>query len=198
MTPKPILFIDFDGTISSQRYWRSLPPDVYNKVQKLLFSGEKILVNEWMRGEHTAEEINRLVAGEIGMPFGELWNLFVQDCRTFSILPSVLKAISSRRNSHSVILITDNMDSFTRFTVPSLGLEKYFDGVSNSFYERLRKADNGGELFRRHTQAYGASLGKSVLVDNSPVNCAVFEALGGIAHQVTPERDIMYYLEHFV
>lgn len=198
MTSKPTLFIDFDGTISSQRYWRSLPPDAYDKVQKLLFSGEKVLVNAWMRGKHSAEEINRLVAGEINVPFEELWNLFVQDCRTFSVSPPVLEAISSRRNSHSVILITDNMDSFTRFTAPSLGLEKYFDHVSNSFYEKLRKADNGGELFRRHAQTHGASLAGSVLIDNSPANCAVFEALGGVAYQVTPERDIMYYLEHFV
>jgi hypothetical protein len=55
---KPIIFCDFDGVLCHDKYWRSLPEDQYEKVQELLFRDGTTLVNDWMRGEFTAEGIN--------------------------------------------------------------------------------------------------------------------------------------------
>ena len=43
---KPILFIDFDGTICYDKYWRSLPERYNNKIQKLLFQKDQSLIND--------------------------------------------------------------------------------------------------------------------------------------------------------
>ena len=83
-----------------------------------------------MRGKKTSEEINVLVAKKINMPFTELWEIFVQDCTTMHVSIEILEKISSLQDKFRIILVTGNMDSFTRFTVPTLHLEDYFDYIN--------------------------------------------------------------------
>ncbi|MEH7876356.1 hypothetical protein V7799_01110 [Rhizobium laguerreae] len=72
---RPIIFIDFDGTICNDRYWRTLPSDKQNKLQTYLFQESRDVVFEWMRGLHTAEEFNNLVAVALDTPYSELWQI---------------------------------------------------------------------------------------------------------------------------
>lgn len=194
MNSKPILFVDFDGTICHERYWRSLPPVHHKAVQDLLFNTDTHMVHDWMRGKYSAEEINQFVAEKIGMPFRELWELFVDDCKTMHVSPQVLDQITELRKKYLVILLTGNMDSFTRFTVPALNLEKYFDHISNSYYEGRHKTDDGGQLFLDYAEKYNVPLSTCIVIDNSKTVCSLFQELGGTAYHVTPEIDV---LQHF-
>ena len=56
MRTKPILFIDFDGTLCFDRYWRSLPQDMFSLVQQRLFGRDTTLAVEWMLGKKTEVE----------------------------------------------------------------------------------------------------------------------------------------------
>src|ERR1700743_955547 len=106
--PKPILFCDFDEVLCHDRYWRSLSPDEYEKVQKLLFQNDTSLVNDWMRGKYTAEDINKFVSKETGIPFEKLWYVFVKDCQTMRVSQELLRNLHALRNHYTVILITGN------------------------------------------------------------------------------------------
>lgn len=192
---KPVLFIDFDGTLCHQRYWRSLPAREHEMVQELLFRSDRALVDDWMRGRYSAEEINAIVAAHIGMDAGELWKLFVQDCETMTIDPQTLARIDALRASYRVILMTTNMDSFTRFTVPALHLETYFDAISNSYYEGKKKTDDGGSVFVAYADRSGVPIGRCILIDDQERVCAVFRSLGGTAYRVTRENGIDSYLD---
>lgn len=75
-----------------------------------------------MKGKYTAEQVNEKIAQEIGMPYEEVWQLFVNDCSTMRVPQEILEQLSSLRSRYTVILMTGNMDSFSRFTVPALGL----------------------------------------------------------------------------
>jgi FMN phosphatase YigB (HAD superfamily) len=191
---KPILFIDFDGTLCHDRFWRSLPGDQYKKVQTLLFQENMSFAEEWMRGKWAAEEVNQFLAEKLDIPFQELWNIFVSDAQTMYVSKEVLETIEELRNKYTTILITVNMDSFARFTVPALSLEDYFDDISNSYYEGKFKSDNEGEVFRDYINKYSAPLEHSILIDDSTGACETFKALGGIAYQVTTEEDISHHL----
>lgn len=191
---KPILFVDFDGTICHDRFWRSLSPELNEQVQNFLFRHDTARVMDWMLGKYSAEEINQLVAEEIGMPFSELWALFVDDCMTMHIPKGVLRRLSELRERFTVILITGNMDSFSRFTVPALKLDRYFDVISNSFHEGKHKTDRDGEIFRDYAEKFQADLSDCVLVDDSESACAIFAKLGGKSCHITPAHDIEYYL----
>jgi FMN phosphatase YigB (HAD superfamily) len=105
-----------------------------------------------------------------------------------------LERLSWLRSRYIVILLTGNMDSFSRFTVPTLGLEKYFDYISNSYHEGRLKTDNNGEIFRMFTDRFGVALRECILIDDSLGACRMFEALGGVAYLVTAEKNIDYYL----
>ena len=192
---KPIIFIDFDGTLCHQRYWRSLPHAEHEKVQNLLFRSDKSLVDDWMRGNRTAEEVNAIVAAHIGMDADELWKLFVKDCETMIVNSKTLARIYALRASYAVILMTTNMDSFTRFTIPALRLGDHFDAISNSYYEGKKKTDDGGEIFAEYAKRSGVPLDRCFLIDDQERVCVVFERLGGTAYQVTDVQSIDHFLD---
>jgi FMN phosphatase YigB (HAD superfamily) len=187
---KPVVFIDFHGTICHDRYWRSLPDDRQARLAALLFGADTRLVYEWMRGQHTAEAINRIVAAHLDLPYDELWQSFVSDCRTMHVSPATLARIARLRQRATVILITGNMDSFTRFTVPALGLDTAFDAIANSWHERRLKTDDGGAAFLDHASRHGIPIENCLVIDDAADVCATFSALGGTAMQVTPSHNI--------
>jgi len=191
---KPVLFIDFDGTLCHDRFWRSLPQEDFAKVQELLFKDDTTLLEEWMLGKRTAEEVNRFLAEQMGMPYEKLWELFVRDAETMRVPQGALAQIAALRDRYTIVLITVNMDSFDRFTVPALELDAYFDSISNSYHEGLFKNDSGGEVFRKYLEMYQAPVEHSFLIDDSTAACATFTALGGTAYQVTPEKGVTHHL----
>lgn len=127
---KPIIFCDFDGVLCHDRFWRSLSPEQYEKVQEYLFGNNLDLVNDWMRGKYFAEEINQKVSENTHISYSILWNTFVKDCETMSVSAEALETLNGLRDMYTVILITGNMDCFTRFTRPAAELDQYFDHIS--------------------------------------------------------------------
>ena len=141
-----------------------------------------------------AEDINKMIAREINMPYDQLWNIFVRDCCTMRVSYETLAKLSQLRSKYTCILMTVNMDSFSRFTVPALNLDKYFDIISNSYYEGKGKTDRNGEIFTEYAQRSGVSLRDCILIDDGEDACTIFEDLGGTAFLVTVSQDIDYYL----
>ena len=192
---KPILFVDFYRTLNHEIYWRSLPSNLQKKVEEFLFANNKAVINDWMRGEYTSEEINKLLAKKLNVPFDYLWEIFVKDCKTMLVSEETLKKIARLRDKFIVVLITGNMDSFNAYTIPALKLEKYFDYISNSFDEKKHKNDEEGILFREYSKKFNSPLSKSFLIDDSDSVCKIFTALGGTAYKVDEEKDADYYLD---
>lgn len=196
--PKPILFSDFHGVLSSDVFWKSLPRDTFNTVEQFVFQKNLPLVEDWMTGKTSSEEVNQIVANHIGMPFEDLWKIFVRDCESMEVSKESLDLIHRLRDQYVTILITVNMDSFTRFTAPALGLDQYFDRIVNSSDEGMGKVDNEGELFLKYTSLYNAPIEDSRMYDDSLEVCEVFQRLGGSAYLVTPHKRLEQYLgAHF-
>lgn len=187
-SPRPTVFVDFHGTICNDRYWRSLSSEQQQTLQSFLFQSNSHLVDEWMRGLHTAEAINEIIAAELDLSYDVVWTAFVADCRSMYVPPAILSRLRLLRPFANIVLMTGNMDSFTRFTVPALGLDGYFDAISNSFDEGRLKTDDGGSLFGQYAIRFGTLIEHCVVVDDADDVCAVFTDLGGKALQVTAER----------
>lgn len=192
---KPILFIDFDGTLCHDRFWRSLEPTLQERVQTNLFGSKKELVRDWMLGKYMSEEINQILAKELCADYEVLWTTFVYDCKKMSISEDTLSKINSLRDKYFTVLITDNMDSLDRFTVPALSLDKYFDLIVNSHTEKSLKNDDNGNSFQKVSEKYKSPLSESILIDNSLSSCKIFEDLGGKSCLVTPEKTLANWLE---
>ena len=193
---KPILFIDFDGTLCHDRFWRSIDADSFEKIQNFLFGENKSIVNEWMRGIHSSEHINQLISKELNIPFENVWDIFVTDCENMNISSDVLNRIENLKKNFYTILITDNMDCFTRFTVPALKLNSFFDLIINSFDNKKFKNDNDGDIFLQIVKERGSKIEDSILMDNSKGACATFSELGGMTRFVTSDEPLAFWLEN--
>lgn len=194
MNSKKILFFDFDGTLCMQRYWRSLPQKEHTQVQNLLFGDDRTKINNWMRGSYSAEEVNQYISDHINIDYEYLWDIFIEDCQTMQVMPDLLHTIDSFRKRYIVILITGNMDSFTRFTVPSLKLEQHFDVISNSYYEGRHKTDDNGALFVKYTTQFSVDMADCLLFDDSDKVLDIFSLLGGDARKVVDDQDTLRQL----
>lgn len=192
---KPVLFIDFDGTLCHDKFWRSLNISSIEKIQKFLFVKNRFIVNQWMRGMHSSEDINHLISKELNLSFEYLWDHFVNDCEKMTISQEILHGIEKLKNDFYVILITDNMDSFTRFTVPALKLNFYFDLIVNSYESKKFKSDDNGEIFVHLLNKYNSKIDRSALIDNSQVVCDIFSKRGGNACLVTKEKSALFWLK---
>ncbi len=192
---KSIIFCDFDGVLCHDRFWRSLSAAENEMVQEYLFKNNVDLVNDWMRGKYSAEEINQKVSENTGIPYDVLWDVFVKDCESMSVSPEALERLNDLRDRYLVILVTGNMDCFTRFTRPAAELDKYFDDISNSFEEGIFKTDEKGRIFVQFAEKYGIPIESCYVLDDSKNVNGVFAELGGIACLVTKEQDIIFHLE---
>ena len=78
-----------------------------------------------------------------------------------------------------MILVTDNMDCFTRFIAPALGLEKIFDKIINSSDLGYLKTEREGETFLACSRALHIPMNRTFLIDDSSETCEFFNSLGG-------------------
>jgi FMN phosphatase YigB (HAD superfamily) len=191
---KQALFIDFDGVLCRDRFWRGLPREQYDLIQEQLIEGNRELMDQWMRGKRTSEEVNQYVSELLGVPYEDVWQVFVQDAKAMQVSKEALQLISVLRERFLTILITVNMDSFDRFTVPALGLDSHFDLIVNSYNEGRFKFEEDGAMFADAAAKLGAAFLGAYLIDDSANNCAVFDKLGGTGFLVDAEHSTYDYL----
>ena len=192
------IFIDFDGTICFDYFWRSCPEEIKAAIGKFLFQDNTYLLEDWMRGKKSSEDINKIVSTNCNLDYNMVWDYFVKDCENMYIPEDILKVISSSRKNNTLILITDNMDSFNRFTKDKLKLTEYFDYIFNSFDYGLLKDDPIDKgLFKKVIDEHNFDINKSILIDNSQKNCDLFGELGGESFLVKDKQDVISILKNF-
>ncbi len=202
MKKNSIIFLDWDGTLCWSRFWESLRIDgsplrkFGEKIEDLLFSRDRTLLNEWMRGKRNSEQINILLCEQLSIDQKELWNIFVQDCKRMYFDDKLQKKIEQIRTQSYVILVTGNVDGFSRFTVPALGLENIFDQIINSSALGYLKTEKEGETFLACLRLYGIPITDTFLIDDSAKACDFFSSLGGQSYIVRDgKNDTLRFME---
>jgi FMN phosphatase YigB (HAD superfamily) len=187
---KPILFVDFYKTISFGLLWHLTPKALHKEIEGLVFN-HPTLANSWMRGEISSETVNMLIAKKLALDYEELWKIFVESSTTIGISTKALSHIARLKTAYTTVLVTDNMDSLTRFTVPAYELTNVFDQIINSAEVGMLKQDDNGAIFRLVTDEFS----KCILLDDNVQVCSLFENLGGRAYQVNGESETITYLK---
>ncbi len=199
---KNILFIDFNGVISYKNFWFSLEnkdnelSSYLDKIETYLFKNNIQIIKDWMIGKYTSEQIHYTLSKQIDIKYEKILQTFIEDCKKLDISNKILDKLSELRSSYHCILITDNMDSFDRFTLPSNPqLTQSFDKIYNSFSFKRLKADNSGAWFKEIMREYHAEVGNCILIDDSNSNCKAFEALGGQSYRTKTEQEVLDVLD---
>ncbi|SRR5260221_1512532 len=145
-----VVFIDWNGTLSPTKFWSQLERskkqedrDLFKLWADATFINHKDKIVPWMKGDYTSEYILGLVAKETNTDFDTLLKEFIVGCQLMEYSsPSIPKLIHELRNKNVLVSIaSNNMDCFTRWTVPHMGLHSIFDDILNSYDLKAMKHD---------------------------------------------------------
>ncbi len=173
------VFIDWNGTLSDSKFWGHLEDKthpkhhIFEKIEDSLFGSLKHLIKPWMRGEQTSEQIVHQIAKVADLNKEELISEFIESCKSMKLVSDRIFEITKQLQSQGVkvVVATDNMDSFTRWTIPALKLETMFDNILNSYDLGVLKGDfdDKGEslFFNWYLADHELSPTECVLIDDS-------------------------------
>lgn len=170
-----VVFIDWGGTLSNTRFWghwEKLKPERYSFIQQYLFGTNKEVVRSWMRGELSAEEISRTLGEAMSVSEHELLKELKSSCQQLKFIePTVIQAIEKiRLKGTKVVIATDNMDTFSRWTVPALKLHEHFDDIlishSLSAIKNDAKIDGSSKFFSAYLNNNQLSPEETILFDD--------------------------------
>ena len=173
------LFIDWHNTLSISLFWGHLQDPVqthhhlFRVLQPLPPDIHQTLFTPWMRGQVTSEEVIQAMAKQLSLDYELIWQEFIRGCQSMQLLSEEIPSLISqiRAKGTKVVIATNNTDSFSRWTVPSLQLHEIFDAILNSADVGGLKWDvneKGQSLFfADFLQEHGIHPGESVLIDDN-------------------------------
>ncbi len=163
------VFIDWDGTSCVDKFWGHLEgQNLYSKIQQFLFTENKNLVIDWMIGKVNVNEVVLRIAQGTQLDSGLLYRELKKSCKEMKLVsPEILElARMIRLNGVQVAIATDNMDTFTKWTAPALGLQDHFDGILNSYELGVSKR-KGSPFFGIFLEQNGVDPKNCVIIDDS-------------------------------
>lgn len=174
---KPILFIDFNWVISYKNFWFSLEikdKPIYEKINNFLFKDNIQIVKDWMLWKYDSAEICKFLSDELNINYEYVYKNFICDCENIDLSESIWKLLKNLKKSYNIILVTDNMDSFTEFTVKSnIKYFSIFDSIFNSADAWYFKVDS----YSDYIMQYNSEIKSCYLIDDSENNCKNFGSL---------------------
>jgi hypothetical protein len=193
MKPKPYkcLFVDWHLTLSTSVFWEQFSNPGHPQhpffafMQSALFApiGVETWVIPWMRGVFTSEEVIVGVCRGTDIDAAFALQALRSSCQQMRLvseeIPRCIRDLQAK--GLRVVIATDNMDTFHRWTVPGLRLRALFDDVLSSWRLRALKEDRGQDgqsrFFAHYLQAHQIGWGESLLLDDGD------EAFGSIIRQ---------------
>ncbi|MCP4641799.1 MAG: haloacid dehalogenase-like hydrolase [bacterium] len=189
------VIFDFDGTLCSGRYFAPLGADALRRIGRLVFGENSARwADPWMRGELTCRDIAGYLSGHLDLSEDHILSALREGCANLTFNPAVHAfARQQREAGRKTALVTANMDVFTEVVVPAHGLDALFDIVLNT-------ADHGtldkDVLWRKAFATFGPehTYASSLLIEDNPKMTALFESLGGNAHQYVEDGAFRMWL----
>lgn len=195
---KNILFIDFNGVISYKPFWWSLEqkdPQIFEQINQFYFKDNIDLIKDWMKGARTSEEVCQKFCDETGYDYQLIYDTLKYDCRFIDIAHEVISKLRELKEYYHVILVTDNMDCFSRRTLDKNPNFDVFDDIFMSHIEWYFKKENNCQAFDRYISKYNAIVSNCILIDDSSNNCKAFEVYWWRIYNTKTKENVLDALE---
>lgn len=203
------IFFDWHNTLSNSLFWdqwknpEHLRHNWYAPLSRYLLRENMPTVMEWMRGKVSAEEVSAMLADHFGYSREIIFQDLKESCESMrlvsdDVLPLVQKL---RKSGMKCVIATDNMDTFTRFTVPALRLSEHFDGVLNSFDIGSLKFDtNDGTIpfFDAYLEENSLNVKDVVLIDDCTDKSGAYKRRGFDIVQISSPDDFVEKLRQLI
>lgn len=153
VTPK-VIFFDWSKTLSNSLFWSQLrnnghPHNQYiSAIEHAIFSENRQLINHWMRGEYSSEDVCRIIANRSNVPYEVVFEGLKESCTSMKLVSEEIPELIRRIKAKGIkaVIATDNMDTFSRFTIPALELTELFDDFLISYDLKLLKSERARGL----------------------------------------------------
>lgn len=187
---KKVVFIDWNKTLSYSLFWEHLQDKKHpnhrhlSSIEKWLFVDNRDVIYPWMKGEFSVEDVISKMSRDTGIDSSILLGELRRSCEEmrYSIdnLEDIIRRIQDK--GIHVVIATDNMDTFSRFTVPAMRLDTIFDGIINSYEIGCLKDDdqpeNSIQFFDEYLTRHDWRYADAVLLDDSPDKSGKYKRLG--------------------
>ena len=192
---KNIIFIDFNGVISYKNFWFSMEKDnpiIYEKINEFLFGENIQIVKDRMLWKYQSEEICRFLSDNLDVDYNYIYDTLVEDCKNIDLSIRIREILNELKKYYYIVLVTDNMDSFTKFTVKNnLDYFDVFDSIFNSADEWYFKVD----AYLKYINYYNSKVELSYLIDDSARNCEKFSELWWKVINIKGEEQVVGNLD---
>lgn len=203
-----IIFFDWSNTLSKSLFWEQLEKPEHPRhswfrlINKFLFIENKQLIKDWMIGkvcyrsicdkitDYLVKNMKRQGINSNDYFKEEIRNLVEDDlkksCREMRFVSNEILGLLKKlkRTKKKCVIATDNMDTFIKFTKPSMKLEKYFDDflVSSELKTLKFNYKDGfkGSLpfFDQYIKKQRVSYKEVILIDDCSDSTGGFKKLG--------------------
>ncbi|MDZ7611931.1 MAG: hypothetical protein U5L10_04165 [Candidatus Moranbacteria bacterium] len=183
------IFFDWNKTLSNSLFWEQLADPNHQRhnwhkdIINFVFVENKHLIKDWMRAKTNEEEIVDMISERFGYSKELLRKDLEQSCRNMQLVDNeILPLISQiRKKGVECVIATDNMDTFMKYTKPSLSLEKHFDDFLVSFDKKMLKfnvEENPIPFFDDYLRSKKLSYKDVLLIDDCIDKSGVYDKLG--------------------
>lgn len=191
-----IIFLDWHKTLSNSFFWSG-----NQKYSDAFFNNNRDLINPWMRGEYTAEDVCKILSDQNNFDFDDVYRSLQESCQKMIFvseeIPGLIKGI--RAKGIKVVVATDNMDTFSRFTIPTLGLKNIFDDFLISYDLKVLKNDVGEKsipFFDDYLSKNSLEYNDCILLDDSDLS-QVYDNLGFISIKIRNSIELIDVLKTY-
>lgn len=187
---KKVVFIDWNKTLSFDLFWEHLSSADHpnhkhlDAIEKWLFIDHRSVINPWMRGEVSLEMVVEEMSKDTGIDQKIITDELKHSCEIMTFCFAGIEDLIERIRKKGILVVvaTDNMDTFSRFTAPTLKLDTIFDAVLNSHTIGHLKDDKEPSdnilFFDDFLESHNLSYEDCILLDDSPDSSGKYKKLG--------------------
>ncbi|HLW00673.1 MAG TPA: hypothetical protein VKT82_18595 [Ktedonobacterales bacterium] len=213
MKPYTCLFVDWHLTLSTSVFWGQFSAPAHPQhalfalMQSRLFGPDGLnrWLLPWMRGKLTSEGVLAGVCRGTDVDLAFALQTLQDSCRQMrfvaDVIPDAVAAL--RAKGLRVVIATDNMDTFPRWTVPSLRLRALFDDILCSFDLGALKEDvdqdGRSRFFADYLRRQHIGWGESLLLDDGGEDFGAIIRRFGIDYQhIEPGKGLVPALQALI
>ncbi len=207
---KKVLFIDWNKTLSYSLFWEHLQDEDHpnhkylSAIEKWLFVDNQAIINQWMRGDLSVYDVVERMGRDTNISSELILEELRQSCEKMSYSVNTTEKIIKKikKRNIRVVIATDNMDIFSRFTVPAMKLNKIFDDILNSYDIGHLKDDSQPAdrilFFDEYLTKNGWNYADAILLDDSPDKSGKYKKLRFDRIMIDSSKTLKQELERFV
>lgn len=196
------VFFDWHKTLSQSLFWDQLkdpqhPRHIWRaRLERCLMKENKPLLRDWMHGLVDVSAVTARLSEQCGYPGETILSDLIESCGNMrfvsdEVLPLVRKL---RDKGVRCVIATDNMDTFRKYVVPALRLDRHFDDMLVSSERGALKfevTDASIPFFDGYLRGCGLRYDEVVLLDDHTDPTGTYERLGFDIIQISGPEDFL-------